>query len=60
MFQVINTRTGRISFTTDSLRAAYIMQDRENYKETGVGYEPCWEIRAIEGGHTYRVTVEEL
>lgn len=57
-FQVVNFRTGEVLLKTSDVVAAAILADRENYKEVGVGYEPTWEVRMIQDGRTFRITVE--
>lgn len=60
MFQVFNTRTQEVKLTTEDMIAADIMVYHENYKEVGVGYEPCWEVRYVKDNRVFRIVVEEL
>jgi hypothetical protein len=60
MFQVFNTRTETVKLSTPDMVAADLMVYRENDLEIGVGYEPCWEVRYVQGNRVFRITVEEL
>lgn len=59
LFEVFNTRTSEVKFETDDLVAADILVDRENFKEVGVGYEPCWIVRGRIESRIFHITVEE-
>lgn len=60
MFQVFNTCTNEVKLSTPDMLAADIRVDRENYIEVSVGFEPCWEVRYVQGTRVFRLTIEEL
>lgn len=59
MFQVYNTRSQSVEYTLDSFSEAIDIVDAENDANARVGYSTEYEVRIVENGRTFLITVND-